>query len=307
MKELLLVAVVALIHGTSATLVIKGPTEPILEGEPVKLECLYMDSDLNVTQVHFEFQHPGSEYWRRIWGSSLRRYYYCFYGRWSDSMEEEQNSTRLLDIPYPMMYSGVAFRCVSDNENVTAPDNVSQPLTFKVQYLREPLLYMEGYSRYLSAPEQLKVRPGDDVVVKCSAGSSEEPNYYWTKEGDDWILPSSTLTVKKVSMQDEGQYTCMVEHPSVKSLNKKRTISISLLPEDVAWFKTTVGHLWLTTSAAAVSLLVFILSLTAFLCRRAKRIRTSKGPIDDRSQKKPIYKSSVESLPSTCTDNQPLV
>lgn len=28
---------------------------------------------------------------------------------------------------------------------------------------------------------------------------------------------------------------------------------------------------------------------------------------DDRSQKKPIYKTSVESLPSTCADNQPLV
>ncbi|XP_017270750.1 uncharacterized protein si:ch211-79k12.1 [Kryptolebias marmoratus] len=304
MKALLVAAVVALIHVTFATLVIKGPTGTILEGEPVTLECLYTDSDLNVTQVHFEYQHPYSQSWHRVWGSRMRRWY-CYSERWSEDIEEE-NSGRL-DISYPKMYSGVAFRCVSNNDNVTAPDNASQPLTFKVQYMREPTLFSEGYSRYLGVPGELKVRLGDDVVVKCHASSSEEPEYYWQKEGDDWILPSSTLTLKKVSAQDEGQYTCMVKHPSVESLNKKRTVTITVLPEDAAWYETTNGRLWLTTSAAAVSLLVFILSLTVFLCRRAKRVRTSKGPIDDRSQKKPIYKTSVESLPSTCADNQPLV
>ncbi|MEQ2171527.1 hypothetical protein GOODEAATRI_011662 [Goodea atripinnis] len=89
---------------------------------------------------------------------------------------------------------------------------------------------MEGYTSYLGVPQDLKVRLGDDVELKCSASSSEEPSYYWQKEGNDWILPSSTLTLKKVSTMDEGKYTCMAEHPSVKSLTKKRTISITLLP-----------------------------------------------------------------------------
>lgn len=49
-------------------------------------------------------------------------------------------------------------------------------------------------------------------------------------KGDDWILPSSKLTLKKVSEMDEGQYTCMAEHPSVDSLSRSRTISITVLP-----------------------------------------------------------------------------
>ena len=38
----------------AATLLIKGPTEPILEGESITLECLISDSELNISQVHFE-------------------------------------------------------------------------------------------------------------------------------------------------------------------------------------------------------------------------------------------------------------
>lgn len=46
----------------------------------------------------------------------------------------------------------------------------------------ELLLTREGYSSYFGAPKELKVRLGDDVVVKCSASSSEEPTYLWSKE-----------------------------------------------------------------------------------------------------------------------------
>ncbi|XP_038163009.1 uncharacterized protein si:ch211-79k12.1 [Cyprinodon tularosa] len=302
MKLLLLAAVVALIHGITGTLIIKGPAEPVLEGTAVHLECLYVDSDLNVSEVHFEYLSPySSNTWRRVYGYNLGRW--CFGD--SDYYTEELRGR--LDIPYPYRYSGVSFRCVSDNENVTAPDNASEPLAFKVQYMRELSVYMEGYSKYLGLPEDLKVRNGDDVELKCSASSSEEPNYYWQKEDSDWILPSPVLTLKKVTPMDGGKYTCMAQHPSVKSLSRKRTISITLLTEDAAWYETTNGRLWLMLSAGAASLVVFIISVSVFLCRRAKSVRTSKGPIDDHSQKKPIYKSSVESLPSTSGDKQPLV
>lgn len=43
-------------------------------------------------------------------------------------------------------------------------------------------LSREGYTGYLGTPHELKVRLGDDVVVKCSASSSEEPSYFWYKE-----------------------------------------------------------------------------------------------------------------------------
>ncbi|XP_070823258.1 B-cell receptor CD22 [Chaetodon trifascialis] len=298
MKALVLVAAVALIHGSYATLLIKGPTEPVLEGEMVTLECLYQDSDLNISQVHFEIFSKYMQSWHPVWERSwcLRPVQIV---KTADSLVLYISSAR-------SFYEG-PYRCVSDAENVTAPDNSSQLLAIKVHYMGEPLLSREGYSSYLSVPQELKVRAGDDVVLKCSASSSEEPSYFWKKNGDDWILPSSKLTLKKVSAMDEGQYTCMAEHPTMESLSKRRTISITVLPEDAPWYESSNGRLILMTSAAAVSLLVFILSMSVFLCRRAKRTRTSKGPIDDRSQKKPIYKTSVESLPSTCGDKQPLV
>ncbi|KAM7421227.1 hypothetical protein PAMA_015397 [Pampus argenteus] len=296
--KILLFAVVALIHGSYATLVIKGPTEPVLEGESVRLECLYSDSEHNISQVHFEMFTRYMRGWRPVWEGS-----WCYY-----SMEVEQvDNSLVLVIPYVRKYFEGPYRCVSNSDNVTAPDNSSQPLAFKVHYMGDLSVTREGYTSYLDVSQELKVRAGDDVVMKCSASSSEKPRYYWQKEGDDWILPSSKLTLKKMSTMSGGQYTCMAEHPSVESLSKKRTISITVLPEDAPWYESTNGRLTLMGLAVAVALLVLILSMSVFLCRRVKQAQTRKGPIDDRSQKKPIYKASVESLPSTSGDKQPLV
>ncbi|XP_039974735.1 advanced glycosylation end product-specific receptor [Xiphias gladius] len=298
MKVLLVVALVSLIHGSYATLLIKGPTQPVLEGDPVALECLYSDSEHNISQVRFEIFSKSIKMWRPVYERP-----WCFY-----SMEIERAADRIvLSIPYAGKSSEGSYRCVSDAENVTAPDNSSQPLAFKVHYMGEPSVSREGYTLYLSVPQELKVQAGDDVVLKCFASSSEEPSYFWRKEGSDWILPSSMLTLKKVSVTDEGQYTCTAEHPSVESLSKKHTVRITVLPEDAPWYESSNGRLILMTSASAVALLVFSLSVSVFLCRRAKQTKTSKGPIDDRSQKKPIYKASSESLPSACGDKQPLV
>nr|XP_046254696.1 neural cell adhesion molecule 2 [Scatophagus argus] len=298
MKVFLVVAVVALVHGSYATLLIKGPTEPVLEGEELTLECTYTDSELNISQVRFEIFSKYMDGWRPVWERS-----WCFY-----SMQITRTAESLvLTIPRAGRYYEGPYRCVSAAENATESDMSSPVLAIKVQYMGQLLLSREGFTSYLGVPEELKVRAGEDVVLTCSASSSEQPNYSWNKKGNDWILPSSRLTLRKVSAMDEGQYTCMAEHPSVESLSKTRTISITVLPEDAPWYESTNGRLTLMTVAAAVSLLVFILSVTVFLCRRAKQIKTSKGPIDDRSQKKPIYKTSVESLPSTCGDKQPLV
>uniref|UniRef100_A0A3P8SCM7 Si:ch211-79k12.1 n=1 Tax=Amphiprion percula TaxID=161767 RepID=A0A3P8SCM7_AMPPE len=298
MKALLVVAVAALIHGSYATLLIKGPTEPVLEGDTITLECQYSDSELNISQVHFEVFSKYLQTWRSVWERS-----WCYYSM----MITQTEDSLLLTIPYAGRFYEGPYRCVSDADNVTEADNSSQPLAFKVHYMGELSLSREGYTSYLGVPQELRVRLGDDVVVKCSTSSSEEPSYFWNKEGNDWILPSSTLTLRKVSAVDEGQYTCMAEHPSVESLSKKRTISITVLPEDAPWYETSNGRLILMTSAAAVALVTAILSVGVFICRRTKQAKTSKGPIDDRSQKKPIYKASVESLPSTSGDKQPLV
>ncbi|KAK5861900.1 hypothetical protein PBY51_017338 [Eleginops maclovinus] len=297
MKGLLVAAVVALIHGSFATLLIKGPTKPVLEGDGITLECLYSDSEANISEVNFERFVEHRQTWLPV-----RERFWCF-----SQQPLRQDGRLTLSLPHPGRYNEGSYRCVSNAENVTEQDRFSMPLTFKVYYLGEVLLTRDGFTSYLGVSAELKVRLGDEVVLKCSAGSSEEPVYYWSKDGDDWILPSSTLTLRKMTAADEGQYTCVAEHPSVGTLTKKRKVSITVLPEDARWYESSNGRVLLMASAVAVSLLVFILSMSVFLCRRAKRVRTSKGPIDDRSQKKPIYKTSVESLPSTCADKQPLV
>lgn len=48
--------------------------------------------------------------------------------------------------------------------------------------MAEVSLSREGYTNFLGVPEELKVQQGDDVVLKCSASSSEEPRYFWHKE-----------------------------------------------------------------------------------------------------------------------------
>ncbi|XP_056299966.1 uncharacterized protein si:ch211-79k12.1 [Pseudoliparis swirei] len=300
MKVLLVAAVVALIHGSAATLLIKGPSQPVLEGERVTLECLYSDSELNISQVHFEVFSKYMQHWRTLWE-----------GSWCFSMHTERTADSLvLFIPHAALFSEGPYRCVSDGENVTAADMTSPLLEFKVHYMRELSLTREGYtSSYLGVPQELKVRLGDDVALVCSASSSEEPNYFWSRDGDDWILPSSTLTLRKISAMDEGQYTCIAEHPSVEALRMNRTISITVLSKDARWYESSNARFVLMTSAVAFSLLMlaFVVSASLFLFCRAKRAAAFKGPIDDYYQKKPIYKASVESLPSTCGDKQPLV
>lgn len=56
------------------------------------------------------------------------------------------------------------------------------------------------------------------------------PPYVFLSQGSDWVLPSSSLKLSKLNAMDEGQYTCSARHPSVESLNKRRTISITVLP-----------------------------------------------------------------------------
>lgn len=80
-------------------------------------------------------------------------------------------------------------------------------------------------------------------------------------QGDDWILPSSTLTLRKVTAMDEGQYTCMAEHPSMESLSKRRTISITVLPGKAL---DLPGQL--TESTVALSLFLILKTGLGFLC-----------------------------------------
>lgn len=65
--------------------------------------------------------------WRPIMERYMERYW-CFY-----SLKIQQLADRLvLSIPRAGRYYEGPYRCVSNDENVTEPDNSSQPLSFKV-------------------------------------------------------------------------------------------------------------------------------------------------------------------------------
>ncbi|KAJ8332856.1 hypothetical protein SKAU_G00417520 [Synaphobranchus kaupii] len=279
MKGFFILAILTLVHPhrNYAFFVLQGPEVPVEEGDYVTLEC-QSDMDSNMTQVHFERFSKHLQKWFRLEA----------YGSIQTYMEG----------PY---------RCVSDE--AASPYNSSLPLYIPVHYMREISVYREGvktYSRYFSQLQDLRVPLGDDVELVCSASASEEAEITWYKEGEDWILPRSKLELNNVRKEAGGTYTCTAQHPSIPSLKKTRTITVTVLPEDAPWYDSTEGRLTLMISAAGVGVLLLIMSVSICLCRRASG-RKSKGPIDDHSQKKPIYKTSTESLLSTTGDKQPLV
>ncbi|XP_051576271.1 uncharacterized protein si:ch211-79k12.1 [Myxocyprinus asiaticus] len=306
MRAYIFLVVLALtyLQSSNASLVIKGPSEQILEGQDVTLECVDTDSELNISSVHFERFSKYMKRWYRLESDQVYFYRRCFL---YDVDVRREEGRLLLFISSIQSWSEGPYRCIS--ENSSAPDNTSQPLTIPIHYMREVSVHRAGLgylTRYFNSVQDLKVRSGDDVELECSTSASETPEYFWAKEGEDWILPSNKLKLEQVRAMDGGRYTCTAQSPTMQSLMKKRTINVTVLPEDAAWYESTTDHVALMASAAGLLLLVIILSMTAYLCHRAKQ-RKSKGPIDDRSQKKPIYRTSVESLPSTVSDKQPLV
>ncbi|XP_066539164.1 uncharacterized protein si:ch211-79k12.1 [Hoplias malabaricus] len=303
---ILTTVVLALLRSGDASLLVKGPAGPVLEGDQVTLECVDTESEFNMSLVHFEKLSRHMKTWYRLDVDDYSYYFRrCFY---YDVDVRRENGRLLINLPRIQMWSAGPYRCVVDNAT-EAMINSTMTYTIPVQYMREVSVYRSGlgsFTRYFTSLQDLRVSLGDDVELECSTSASETPQYFWSKEGEDWIVPSNKLKLEQVRDLDSGKYTCMAQHPSVESLSKKRTISLTVMPEDASWYETTTGRIALMASAAGVALLLVILSMTAFLCRSARQ-RKGKGPIDDHSQKKPIYRSSIESLSSTTGDKQPLV
>ncbi|TSL40947.1 Hemicentin-1 [Bagarius yarrelli] len=297
--------ILLLLKDSTASLFVKGPTEIVLEGDSVTLECLDSESEMNMSSVYFEKLSRHNSMWHR-----LDTYGYAYYYRrclWNDADVTREDGRLLLTLARVQSWSAGVFRCVTDN--TTELDNSSKPFALTVHYLREVTVTRASVGmlyRYLAPEDELRIPQGDNVELDCSTTASETPFYTWHKEGEDYIIPSSKLKLKHVTKENSGKYTCVAQHPSVSSLTKKHTIKLTVLPEKAAWYESTTGHVYIILSAAAAVLLVIILSLTAFLCSRTRQNKCN-GPIDDHSQKKPIYKTSMESLNSTTGDKQPLV
>ncbi|XP_041082359.1 hemicentin-2-like [Polyodon spathula] len=297
MKWVLGVVLLGSLHLASGklSLVLKSPEAgPVLEGQSITLECL-SDEDSDMSAYHFEKYAKFMDSWFAVDGSVNR------------------SAGRLqLQIPEIQSWNAGLFRCVQNNG--TKQDSMSNSLSVLVHYLRNVSLFEDSsfYSHYSKQLNVLTVAPGGAVEVECSASASESPLYSWSKEGDDWVEVSNKLNIQNVREEDAGNYTCTVQHPSVPSLSRTHSLQLLVVPDEERWGEVEVCFsgqtlliLTLMTGIAALVLVVVIVWLAVYLSRR--RISSLKGPIDDRSVKKPIYHSSVESVDSTVGDSQPLV
>ncbi|KAK6469851.1 basal cell adhesion molecule-like [Huso huso] len=281
------------------SLVLKSPEAgPVLEGQSITLECL-SDEDEDMSAYTFEKYAKYMDSWFAVDGSTRFR---C----WYYDVNVSRSAGRLqLQIPEVQSWNNGPFRCVQNNG--TEQDSVSNSLSVPVHYLRDVSLFKDTsfYSRYSEQLKVLTVAPGGAVEVECSATASENPQYSWSREGDDWVELSNKLKIQKVREEDAGTYTCTVQHPSVPSLSKTRTLQLLVVSEAESRLVLPQFNLILMAGILALVLVLVIVSLAVYLSRR--RTSSLKGPIDDRSMKKPIYRSSVESVSSTVGDSQPLV
>ncbi|XP_076008879.1 uncharacterized protein LOC143002592 isoform X2 [Genypterus blacodes] len=238
----------------------------------------------------------------RFWSDAYFRRPSCFIGQ-----PDSNRSRDRVSLIFTAWHT-TEIRCVSRSKNATAPTNVSEVFPLFVQTMPQLRIKHTDMWRYIPRhmTGDLTVPLGGDVMVECSSYETNlELEFFWKKEGGDWILPSSVLSLKKVTESDGGKYTCTARPHPRPMLKRESSISITVQPESAPWYKSTT--IPMTSAAAAVVILVLLVSMSVFLCRRAKQANTRKGPIDDHSQKKPVYSTSVESLPYTCTDKQPLV
>ncbi|XP_059920166.1 uncharacterized protein si:ch211-79k12.1 [Gadus macrocephalus] len=321
MKEVLVIFLVILIHGNDGGLYVQGPSKPVLENAEVILECMSTDPGVDLSQVHL----------RKLTNQ----------GRWRfllpDRSDTNYQPLHRTTIPSMMPFWSGVYACVSNN--ASTPDNSSQALTLNMflpggeresldvdttslpaenrtntfSVMKSPTIHPQGRGSQLLGSLRrlsiLEVLPGEDVVMDCSMRGhhGRRPHFYWSKEGEDWMLDSPQLTLRSVQAGDGGLYRCTATDPVERSLSSSQIISIDVLPEGSSWYRTTNGCVLLMTAVAA-SLLVLMLTMSVFLFRTAQRAKQAKGPIDDHSQKKPIYKGSAESLPASLSgDTQPLV
>ncbi|TRY94709.1 hypothetical protein DNTS_021602, partial [Danionella cerebrum] len=241
------------LQGSTALLEVRGPSEPILEGQDVSLECVDTESQLNMSTVHFERFSKYTRNWYRLEMDQELFYRRCFL--YDVDVRREEGRLRVFIASIQWSSEG-PYRCVTES-SVTA-DNSSEPFTLPIHYMREVAVHRAGLGylkRYFNSVQDLRVRLGEDVELECSTSASEEPGYFWAKEGEDRLLASNKLKLGKVRSEDSGRYTCSAQSPTVLSLMKKRTISITVLPEDAAWYESTNGRIGLTMSCAMFVLL----------------------------------------------------
>ncbi|XP_013929276.1 PREDICTED: carcinoembryonic antigen-related cell adhesion molecule 20-like [Thamnophis sirtalis] len=249
------------------------------------------------------FSHPQ---WLRAWISldqshNLRCWFY-------DVDVSRDNGRLLLTISDIQTWHAGPYRCAS--LNATDNTTVSDELDLKMEYLHNVFISHPN-SWCGTVGESISVLEGDNLQLQCSADASQAPVYEWTREGDDWILPSGSLNLSKLTQEQAGTYTCQAHHPTLPKLTKSKSVRVvvesakrSFSFESVLSLSTPM--LALAVALPAVLLLLLIL-VFAFLIPRHRAAVQKKMALAESGQRTPIYKGSLDSVPSVAGDTQPLV
>ncbi|XP_043936767.1 basal cell adhesion molecule-like isoform X2 [Protopterus annectens] len=300
MKTLFVLLIFTLLsaqHVSSAnvSLVITGHHGPVLEGDDITLECL-ADTSEDMSTYYFQKYSKWMNSWITL---DTRMSFRCWYYAVNITRNDGQLFLYLNDI---QTYQSGPYRCVSNNSLQT---EVSENITIPINYLRDVSLFRTGFfSRYTDNLKVLTVAPGDDVEVECSAYSSGTPLYEWSRDGDDWIIVSNKLKLQSVAPEHAGTYTCKVLHPSVPDLSKSKSFSLVVAKEYKHHQAVSDIYMILAIVLPAISLLIIVVAFAIHMYRRKNA--TEKLLVDEGGQRTPIYKGSLDSLPSV-SDKQPLV
>ncbi|XP_015681725.1 cell surface glycoprotein MUC18 [Protobothrops mucrosquamatus] len=274
---------------------------PILEGNNVTLECLISDGD---NASDFTFQKYSK--WLRSWVSldqshDLRCWFY-------DVAVNHDNGRLLLIISDIQSWHAGPYRCAS--LNATDNTTISDKLDLQMEYLHN-VFVSQSNSWCGTVGDSVTVVEGDNLQLQCSADASQTPLYEWIREGDDWILPSNSLTLSKITQEQAGTYICQAHHPTLPQLTKRK--SVRLLVESTKRSFSFDSVLSLSTPMLALAvalpavLLLLLILVFAFLIPRHRAAVLKKMALEESGQRTPIYKGSLDSVPSIAGDSQPLV
>ncbi|XP_062995991.1 basal cell adhesion molecule-like [Elgaria multicarinata webbii] len=276
---------------------------PILEGSNVTLECLSDEDGENLTG--FTFQKYSK--WLHTWisldkTSELRCWFY-------DVNIRHDDGRLLLTIPDVQSWHSGPYRCASSN--ATGNASVSNELNLQMEYLRS-IHFSRANTWCGTVGGSLTVLEGEDVKLYCGADASQTPRYQWSREGDDWIVASSSLNLVKVNHEQAGTYICQAQHPTLPQLAQSKSIRLFVEKTQRAFsfeslMSLSTPMLALAVALPALLLLLLIMVLAFVIPHRRAAAAKKKAAEQDSGQRTPIYKGSLESVPSVVGDTHPLV
>lgn len=300
---IVLIMTLPVTHTGLPTIRFRGEKEPLLEENNVTLECLTDEPGEDLSG--FTFQKYST--WLRSWISldkakQLRCWFF-------DVAISRDDGHLLLNISNLQSWHNGLYRCVSSN--ATGNASASKELELNVEYLHG--IFLTRVNTWCgTVGDSVTVLEGSTLELECSADASQPPFYQWKREGEDWIEASSTLILANMGREQMGTYTCQARHPIMPQLSQNKSINVFVEGRgERAYTFDSMASLTTPMLALAVALpavlLLLVVLVVAFLIPRHRAAGKKKAALEDSSQRTPIYKGSLESVPSVVADTHPLV